>query len=776
MLTSSFCRRLPKSVFTGTSIMLAKLLFILLPTFIAVVLSSRASVNVRFQLTEECAVGTLVGFLSEVVNPNGMHFPSEGNSKAVDGGYQWLSSTLLFRLNKTTGGIYTKGRIDREAICTQSTQAFKPDVDSMLDSGQVDLSCCINLQVLHISSTNAYQQSPESTVILVNIYLLDINDNAPSWSENSINITISEHTPSGFSVPLPSANDNDCGPENTTSRYFILSHGNSADPNFHQSSSISRFFQLDSEPIPMSDGANFPLSLESRWNSAFFTCKSPKFRLSLRITSDLDYETTDELNLIKQKQPLQKRAKSNSHYFLTIAAVDDSRLAPRTGTVTLNINIKDINDHSPYFLIPDSSSVDGLYSRLKRDGQYRFNTVFIEVQENAPIGQTIYTPQVVEPDVSDADLIVFAFDNSISANARNAFSVREKDGMILLKQSPDYETQTSFVLPLTVSDGKHVANQDIHVNVINLNDHAPVITVRPVKFSKTKSNENLRPEVAANHLHRRYKPVQLEIEENRLPNSFLATVSVTDADQPVELGSNNPASKDVGDNFQCQLGNEGLSLEPLFEGSQSQYKLLTRSLFDREQTSELFITLTCFDSGRPRQTSQVGIKLVILDRNDNKPVFKNLRMSATVRENAPLNMNVYKFEASDSDFGENAALVYAISGEGAEQFKLNPETGVLTTLNTFDRETIPQFNLIVYVKDRKGVESGGREPVNEATSVLTIDILDENDCLPLFSQALYQFIVDENTKVDTVIGEVKARDDDATPENNKVSHYFLINA
>ena len=721
------------------------------------IFAQRSSINVQFQLTEECPEGTLVGCLSDDIN---LHAQSYLTSHPSEESYQLLTATKLFELDSTSGTIKTKSRIDREEICSSSQKGlFASTVEA------AEMPCFIDLQVLRLES-HSLNGAPEPQVILVKIFILDINDNAPTWQEDSINLTIPEHTATGVRFHLPVAVDSDCGPENTTARYFLFS-SNTPEDDYGSttalSSDINRYFKLDTEIVEQKDVQHF---VPDRWNNGWNlqVCSRPAFRLWLQIIGELDYETPGQLSLIHQKQSFpREEVKADMppwSFVLKLTAVDGSRYVPKTGSVLIRINVKDINDHSPYFLAPEMSSVDGVYAKLKVDGTLRRNSATVEVQENAPYGQALFTPRVVEPDASDRDNLVFSFDGTIASAARTVFGLREKDGTIYLKQSPDYESQSSYSIPIVVSDGKHHDSFELRVQILNLNDHAPTITIRPVRPRKSDiEGQNQQQQT------QRYKPVYLEIEEDRPPGYFIATVLLSDEDQ---ISGTSSFSNEGTAAFQCQLSHDSLSLEPLFEGSQSQFKLVTRVSFDREQIAELFLALTCHDSGQPRQTSRVDIKLLIIDKNDNKPVFKHHPMVARVKENSPIGVNVYRLEAFDADVGKNAALIYSISGNGAENFKVDPHSGLITTTTTIDREMVARFNLMAIVRDNEGNETGSGEPVNEGSAMLTVEVLDENDCAPEFEKPLYQFLIDENAKVNTPVGEVKARDNDATQENSKV--------
>ncbi|VUZ45227.1 unnamed protein product, partial [Hymenolepis diminuta] len=43
---------------------------------------------------------------------------------------------------------------------------------------------------------------------------------------------------------------------------------------------------------------------------------------------------------------------------------------------------------------------------------------------------------------------------------------------------------------------------------------------------------------------------------------------------------------------------------------------------------------------------------------------------------------------------------------------------------------------------------------------------------PEFDKPLYQFLIDENAKVNTPVGEVKAHDNDATLENSRITFHI----
>ncbi len=60
----------------------------------------------------------------------------------------------------------------------------------------------------------------------------------------------------------------------------------------------------------------------------------------------------------------------------------------------------------------------------------------------------------------------------------------------------------------------------------------------------------------------------------------------------------------------------------------------------------------------------------------------------SIREDLAPGSTVIRLEATDDDDGANAVLTYTImSQSGGENFELNPTTGDVTTLRSFNRET-----------------------------------------------------------------------------------------
>ncbi|KAF2981864.1 hypothetical protein EK904_011818 [Melospiza melodia maxima] len=186
-------------------------------------------------------------------------------------------------------------------------------------------------------------------------------------------------------------------------------------------------------------------------------------------------------------------------------------------------------------------------------------------------------------------------------------------------------------------------------------------------------------------------------------------------------------------------------------------------------------------SGGPTPLSSFAEVIVgINDVNNNKPVFRECAYysdSTWVLENQPPGTHVLQVEAYDADLGINGEVKYGLMHrDGASLgFSIDPDTGVITTTQSFDREQQREHTLSVTATDR------AREPLIGVCR-LTVLIADLNDNEPKFENSRYQYFLSEDTPVGTSFLRVAAHDSDqgvnAAVTYSMLEHqleYFQIN-
>ena len=171
--------------------------------------------------------------------------------------------------------------------------------------------------------------------------------------------------------------------------------------------------------------------------------------------------------------------------------------------------------------------------------------------------------------------------------------------------------------------------------------------------------------------------------------------------------------------------------------------------------------------------SACSLSIVVKDVNDNAPRFEEDLYVGWVEENAGKGTVVQGLQgiyAIDPDSESNSLDRYKISplGGGADAFEAKTESvgGLMflsiRTLKPLNREDASFYVLTVMALD------GGK---SEGMTQIRINVLDVNDCHPVFNPLKYSVPVLQSTPVGTSVLKVHARDDDLD-QNGEVYYFF----
>jgi hypothetical protein len=165
----------------------------------------------------------------------------------------------------------------------------------------------------------------------------------------------------------------------------------------------------------------------------------------------------------------------------------------------------------------------------------------------------------------------------------------------------------------------------------------------------------------------------------------------------------------------------------------------------------------------PLKMTIARIEVEVLDLNDNLPQFEVDLYNISIVENLPNGFSVLQVIARDKDQGENAEFDYQLE-DPSGAFSVDPESGWLTVKDqvVLDREKRDHLKMKVYaVEHRPSVVVTG----SKRSSVdVEVTLLDANDNNPIFVPGnLYELVARSDAKVDTVLGQVHAVDDDLGP-------------
>ncbi|XP_075455291.1 protocadherin gamma-B2-like [Ascaphus truei] len=346
----------------------------------------------------------------------------------------------------------------------------------------------------------------------------------------------------------------------------------------------------------------------------------------------------------------------------------------RSGTMQIEILVTDFNDNAPVF----SSEI-----------------YMVILQENALKGSLVLQVRAQDTDEGTNAQITYSF-SSMPDNINHIFNLDPQSGEITVSGSVDFEEIKVIKMGVEAKDGGGLASHcEVLVEVSDENDNAPEIKLASVTTS---------------------------LPEDSPPGTVIALIHVSD--------------RDVGENGKvvCQIQDQP-SLT-LVSASGNYYKLMTKTILDRENVSEYNITITAYDNGKPVLFSSTIIELQITDINDNSPIFEQTSYAVYVPENNSPGASIFKVNAVDLDLEKNSQVTYSIYPNNTKNKSvlsyvyINSQTGIIYAQRIFDYEHLREFQIIVTAQDN-GV------PSLSSNVTVHVFVTDANDNIP---QILYPFL------------------------------------
>ena len=314
------------------------------------------------------------------------------------------------------------------------------------------------------------------------------------------------------------------------------------------------------------------------------------------------------------------------------------------------------------------------------------------IDEGLSSGFTLLTASAIDDDSGDT------LQYSLLGTNNADFAISSSTGLISTAKSLDYETVTSYALTVSVQDGKTTVTTSLTITVNNKND-APVFKNAP----------------------------------------YLKGVDENDAGAPVYTVS--ATDQDTADSLRYFLSGSGSADFVLH--SSTGVITLSRAL-NYELTPSYSLSILVLDSNG--ESSTTNLQVTVNDLNES-PRFVATPYSVSIDENLQTGFHVVQVTATDEDSGDS--LTYFLSGEDSSHFEINSLTGLVTTTQPLDRETLHSYALFINVTD--GTTS--------VTEPLSITVLDKNDA-PSFTAGSYAVSVVENDAT-AVVYTANATDQDS---------------
>ncbi|KAI5178816.1 Protocadherin Gamma-B7 [Manis pentadactyla] len=191
-------------------------------------------------------------------------------------------------------------------------------------------------------------------------------------------------------------------------------------------------------------------------------------------------------------------------------------------------------------------------------------------------------------------------------------------------------------------------------------------------------------------------------------------------------------------------------------------ELVLKKTLDRETQSSHHLVLTALDSGDPPRSGTAHIRILVVDANDNPPVFSQDVYRVTLREDVPPGTSVLRVSATDQDEGVNADITYSflrVTDRIQHPFFLDSATGNIITHQPLDFEEIERYTMDVEAKDRGSLSTQCK---------VIIEVLDENDNSPEIIITTLSDQIVEDSHPGMVVALFKTRDQDSR-ENGEVT-------
>uniref|UniRef100_A0A3P8RRR1 Protocadherin-16 n=1 Tax=Amphiprion percula TaxID=161767 RepID=A0A3P8RRR1_AMPPE len=386
-------------------------------------------------------------------------------------------------------------------------------------------------------------------------------------------------------------------------------------------------------------------------------------------------------------------------YKLVLQAADRGKPS-LSSTATVRVQVVDVNHNSP--AIPPMEPV--------------------VIAENLPAGYMV--TQVSANDVDLSSTITYSFSDNSSISA--PFAIDRYTGVVTLTRALDYEEQSEYTLTVWASDSLHQTTGDVKVQVLDINDNAPV-------FSQVS--------------------YQVALSELVSANTFVLSVSATDTDS----GLNGKISYRL---LSSPL--QGFYIHP----DNGKISLTNKIFFTPFLVFNLIhLLVEARDGGDPVRSTVTSIDVLIVDINDHEPLFHQDIYTLTVPEDTPTDTTLLTLSAEDQDWSpENTHLDYSIvrgneEGRFCLEVKMIPvenqmkHVGKLVLCKPLDRETMESYALTVSVSDR------GTPPLN-SSAIIMVTVTDCNDNAPVFSSTEYHTQVSENSHIGTKLVQISAQDPD----------------
>lgn len=612
--------------------------------------------------------------------------------------------------------------------------------------------------------------NPDSATLTVNILVMDVCDHPPKFLANRYFASVLENSlDDPFVLRNVTATDSDLNPVITYAIRGVCS------------------YQIENSPPCVAvPNHRSPFNMDPETGD-------------LTITWELDWEEF-------------------AQYKITVLAVDDCR---NSGTALVVVTVVNINDNAP------SGHLIGTENILEEQDA-AFTVYFIGITDpdhGTRTNQSRFTFELFDNstgELMETDLFEIQTTPSLQLRVLQPLDREVADGYSLVLNVTDWGTpnmSTILHLPVSVLDvNDHSPTFNNTLDVYMITENIPltqtIVTLRATDYDAAESGNGhvtyhlpatnssyphqemfsidqlgrLRANATLDREEQEHLFVVVKARDN--PNSsntkhrssfIVVNMTLVDLNDNVPLILTPPETVNVSE---TQLTSTDVFTVTALDRDTEPFSTLTFSLIPEDAPFQIdpatgVVTLVSSLDYEKRRTYTLEVRasdvtemgrrkvtVFVENENDERCIFdRNGPYVSSISENMPADIFIVDINASDRDTPQHQLRFGIEAGDDMGHFTIAPDTGEIFTAQTLNHDLIHNYTLRVSCSD-------GSQFPSETT--VFVEVLDENDNVPQFVGAPYNFTVSENLHAGTVVNAIEAVDADSS--HNAALGYRILGA